>query len=59
MAFGQGYITKEQFNELNSAFRRLSAMIVHLISYLRGSGYKGEKYKLPKRKSIKEIRKKE
>lgn len=54
VALDQGYINKEKFNELFKSFKRLSVMISNLIDHLKGSGYKGEKYKQPVRKSVKE-----
>jgi four helix bundle protein len=44
VAFDQGYITDNDSEKLLQSFRRLSAMISNLITYLRQSDMKGEKF---------------
>lgn len=44
----------EDLNELFKSFKRLSTMISNLIDYLKGSRMKGEKFKKPQYKSLKE-----
>ena len=47
VALDQGYIDQKQTDELTKFFKRLSSMISNLITYLRKSGMKGEKFKKP------------
>lgn len=54
VALDQGYLSKEKFNELFKSFKRLSVMLGNLIAHLKGSGYRGEKFKKPVPKSMKE-----
>jgi len=54
VALDQGYISKEGFNELFKSFKRLSVMLSNLIDHLKGSKYRGEKYKKPIQKSMRE-----
>ena len=44
VAFDQGYITDNDSEKLLQSFRRLSGMISNLITYLRQSDMKGEKF---------------
>lgn len=41
----QGYVDKKKGEKLISSFRKLSVMINKFITYLKGSKYKGQKYK--------------
>ncbi|MBI3059041.1 MAG: hypothetical protein HYY81_06995 [Deltaproteobacteria bacterium] len=52
MLFNQGYLVRDQFNELFKAFKKLSVMIASLIDYLKGSRMKGEKFKKRPYKSL-------
>ncbi len=45
IALDQGYVDKKNAQTLISSFRRLSVMINNFIVYLKGSKYKGQKYK--------------
>ena len=54
VALDQRYITQDQFNELFKSFRRLSVMISHLVDYLKNSRMKGEKFKKPPYKTLRE-----
>ncbi len=45
IALDQGYTEQKQTNELMESFKRLSSMVSNLITYLRNSGMKGEKFK--------------
>lgn len=54
VALDQGYIAREQFDELFNSFKKLSGMIANLIDYIKGSGMRGEKYKKPVYKSLRE-----
>ena len=45
VALDQGYTEQKQTDELMESFKRLSSMISNLITYLRNSGMKGEKFK--------------
>lgn len=45
VAVDQGYVSQEKAVRLTNSFDRLSSMISNLISYLRGSGMKGEKFR--------------
>jgi len=47
IALDQGYAEPKQTNDLMESFKRLSSMISNLITYLRNSGMKGEKFKNP------------
>ena len=44
VAIDQGYLSEDEAEELIKSFRRLSSMISNLITYLRKSGMKGEKF---------------
>lgn len=48
VAIDQGYIPESQSQEMIASFRRLSGMIGNLITYLRRSGMKGEKFTVSK-----------
>ncbi|MBI5195793.1 MAG: four helix bundle protein [Nitrospirae bacterium] len=54
IALDQGYVDKEKFNELFNSFKKLSVMISNLIDHLKGSKFRGEKYKKPPVKSMRE-----
>jgi four helix bundle protein len=54
VALDQGYINGKDFNELFTSAKRLSIMISNLITHIRKSGLKGEKFRPVKHKSIKE-----
>lgn len=54
IAIDQGYVGKGEGEPLIDAFRKLSIMLNNFMEYLKGSPYKGTKYKQPKRKSMKE-----
>ncbi len=54
VAYDQGYIEMDQFDNLNNFAKKLSVMISNFIKYLKRSGMKGEKFKPEKIKSIKE-----
>jgi four helix bundle protein len=54
VAFDQGYITRELFVEMSNSFKKLSGMLAGLIDYLKGSGMRGEKYKKPEYRSLRE-----
>lgn len=54
VAKDQGYIVDEKFNELFKSFKRLSVMISNMIAYLKSSGMKGEKFKKPPHRTMKE-----
>ena len=45
VAVDQGYLGQEKSERLINFFNRLSSMISNLITYLRASGMKGEKFK--------------
>ena len=45
VALDQGYVASTEVDELTNSFRRLSSMISNLITYLRKSGMKGEKFR--------------
>ncbi len=54
VALDQGYITRELFVEMSNSSKRLSGMLAGLIDYLKGSRMRGEKYKKPEYKSLRE-----
>ena len=54
VALDQRYITQDQFNELFKSLRRLSVMISNLVDYLQNSRMKGEKFKKPPYKTLRE-----
>ncbi|MGZ8489880.1 MAG: four helix bundle protein [Candidatus Binatia bacterium] len=47
VALDQSYVASTAVNELTNSFKRLSSMISNLITYLRKSGMKGEKFRKP------------
>lgn len=54
VALDQGYVGKEQFAQMFNSLKRLSGMISNLIDYLKGSRMRGEKYKKPVYKSLRD-----
>lgn len=54
VAMDQEYIDKRKSELLIDAFKKLSIMINNFMEYLKGSRYKGPKYKMPRPKSMKE-----
>jgi four helix bundle protein len=54
IAMDQGYVDKKKGELLIDAFKRLSIMLNNFMEYLKGSPYKGAKYKMPRPKSMKE-----
>jgi len=54
VAMDQEYIDKRKSELLIDAFKKLSIMINNFMEYLKGSRFKGSKYKMPRQKSIKE-----
>lgn len=55
VALDQNYINKNEFETISINAKKLSVMISNFIEYLRGSGFKGAKYKVNKPRSNKEI----
>ncbi|MGZ8426610.1 MAG: four helix bundle protein [Candidatus Binatia bacterium] len=47
VALDQSYVASTAVDELTNSFKRLSSMISNLITYLRKSGMKGEKFRKP------------
>lgn len=47
VALDQNYVANIEVGELTKSFKRLSSMISNLITYLRKSGMKGEKFRKP------------
>jgi len=54
VALDQGYVAQKEADELIKSCRQLSVKISNLIDYLRRSGMKGEKFKKPPYRTIKE-----
>jgi len=54
IAYDQKYIDEITYNALVDRARRISGMLNNLIAYLKGSRYKGAKYKKPPTKSMTE-----
>jgi four helix bundle protein len=54
VAFDQGYVAQKEADELIKSCRQLSVKISNLIDYLKRSGMKGEKFKKPPYRTIKE-----
>ncbi len=54
VAIDQGYITKKDFEQLIDDLRKLSIMLNNFMEYLRGSNYRGVKFKKPPYRSMKE-----
>lgn len=55
VALDQGYVEKGECEQLMGSAKRISVMIGNFIEYLKGSRYKGPKYKTPQPKSVKEV----
>jgi len=53
VALDQGYIARNEAEKLIDEFRKLSIMINNFMEYLKGSRYRGKKYRI-KYKSMKE-----
>lgn len=49
----QGYVGENEGKRLIDDFKKLSIMINNFMEHLKGSRYKGAKYKMPERKSTK------
>ena len=54
VAMDQCYITQKDSEQLIDDFKKLSIMINNFMEYLKGSNYKGTKYKKPPVKSMRE-----
>ncbi len=54
IAFDQKYINENTYKSLVDHCRRISGMISNLITYLKGSKFKGSKFKRPPRKTMAE-----
>jgi four helix bundle protein len=54
VALDQEYIERKECEQLMDSLRKLSVMINNFIEYLKGSRYRGQKFKKPPRKSMKE-----
>ncbi|MEW6601546.1 MAG: four helix bundle protein [Nitrospirota bacterium] len=54
VAVDQNYLAKEEGVKIIDEFKRLSIMINNFMEYLKGSGYKGTKYKKPPIKTMRE-----
>lgn len=54
IAGDQDYISQNERKPLIEQCKRISIMINNFMEHLKGSGYKGSKYKMPKQKSVKE-----
>jgi four helix bundle protein len=54
IALDQGYSDKAVCEHLLNDFRKLSVMMHNFMEYLKSSGLKGTKYKMPKQKSVNE-----
>ncbi|MCC7211552.1 MAG: four helix bundle protein [Candidatus Brocadia sp.] len=54
VALDQGYVGENEDKRLIDDFKKLSIMINNFMEHLKGSRYKGAKYKMPERKSTKE-----
>ena len=54
VALDRWYIGQNEFNELFKSFKKLSVMISNLIDYLKSSRMKGEKFKKPPYKTLRE-----
>lgn len=50
IALDQNYLNKEEGAKIIDEFKKLSIMINNFMEYLKGSGYKGTKYKKPPHK---------
>jgi len=54
VALDQSYIEKNECERLLDAFKKLSIMLNNFMEHLKGSRFKGSKYKMPEQKSMKE-----
>jgi four helix bundle protein len=54
IAADQGYIERKEAEKLIDSARKISIMINNLMEYLKQSPYKGQKYKKPPYKSMRE-----
>ncbi len=54
VAVDQAYLDRREGEKLIDEFRKLSIMINNFMEYLKGSSYKGAKYKKPPVKSMRE-----
>ena len=54
VVFDQGYVGKKESDELIKSFKRLSVMISNFLNYLKGSRMRGEKFKKPQHRTMKE-----
>lgn len=54
VAIDQNYLAKEEGAKIIDEFKKLSIMINNFMEYLKGSNYKGTKYKKPPHKSMRE-----
>lgn len=54
VALDQSYLNKEEGAKITDEFRKLSIMINNFMEYLKGSNYKGTKYKKPPHKSMRD-----
>ena len=54
IAIDQGYIDKKTGELLIDLSKKISIMLSNFIQYLKGSLYKGPKYKMPRPKTMKE-----
>ena len=54
IAGDQDYITQQELKPLIEQCKRISIMISNFMKHLKGSRFKGTKYKMPKQKSMKE-----
>ena len=52
VALDQGYISRDQFDQMLNSFKRISGMLSSLIDYLKGSRMRGEKFKKRPYKSL-------
>src|SRR3990167_5463726 len=52
IALDQGYISRDQFDQMLNSFKRISGMLSSLIDYLKGSRMRGEKFKKRPYKSL-------
>ena len=52
VALDQGYLSRDQFDQMLNSFKRISGMLSSLIDYLKGSLMKGEKFKKRPYKSL-------
>ncbi|MFQ6084424.1 MAG: four helix bundle protein [Candidatus Aminicenantia bacterium] len=54
VALDQNYIDQQQFKNLSEMVKKISIMINNFIQYLKGSRFRGQKFKKPPRKSLQE-----